>query len=175
MKEIFRYGFILALICSIAGGLLSGVNFLTRQRIIAQVQAEEDASLKEVIPEAGYFDAVKSEKGDILYYKAYSRDKKLLGIAFKTSAKGYSSNIETMAGMDKTGRILAIKVIQQNEAPGLGSRISEKSFTNQFENKNIADLAGVQAITGATISSKAVIASVQNKAEEIKALIKNEK
>ncbi len=173
MKEMFHYGFILALICSIAGGLLAGVTFLTHPRIVAQAQAAEDASLKEVIPDAVYFEPVKSDKGETLYYKAYNENTKLLAVAFKASGKGYSSNIETMVAMDKDGGIMAIKVVSLNETPGLGSRVSEESFTAQFGGKNIQNLNEVQAITGATISSKAVIKSVKEKAEEIKALIKN--
>ena len=171
MREIVRYGFTLALICIIAGGLLAGVNILTRSKIIAQAQAEEEAGLKEVMPQAAHFEAVKS--GDeVLYYKAHDLEGKLIGVAFKASGKGYSSTIEVMAGMLKDGTITAIKVLSQNETPGLGSRVAEPEFTGQF--KDILDTSSVQAITGATISSRAVINSVQKKAQEIKSLIKDE-
>ena len=172
MKEMARFGFILGIICIVAAGLLAGVNSLTKPRILAQALAEENASLKEVLPEANNFEAVK-EKEEIVYYKAYNKDGKFIGVAFKASGKGYSSNVETLAGMLKDGKVIAIKILLQNETPGLGSRITDLSFTNQF--KGINDLSGVQAITGATISSRAVIASVEKKASEIKGLIKNEK
>ncbi len=167
-----RYGFILALICFVAAGLLAGVNSLTKSRIIAQAQAEEEASLKEVIPEGEQFEAVKKD-GEILYYKARDKAGKLIGVAFKASGKGYSSTVETMVGMLSEGTITAVKVLNQNETPGLGARITEPEFAGQF--KNTQDLSNIQAITGATISSKAVIDSVAKKAEEIKALINNEK
>ena len=51
----------------------------------------------------------------------------------------------------------------------------ELSFTSQFNNQDALSLSGVQAITGATISSSAVINSVIKKAQEIKELIRNEK
>jgi Na+-translocating ferredoxin:NAD+ oxidoreductase RnfG subunit len=44
MKEMVRYGFILSLICVVASGFLSGVNALTKSRILAQAQAEEEAA-----------------------------------------------------------------------------------------------------------------------------------
>jgi electron transport complex protein RnfG len=172
MKEMVRYGFILALICTVAAGLLASVNSLTKMRIMQQAQAEEEASLKGVIPEGEYFEPVKSGE-EIIYYKAFDKGGNLAGIAFKASGKGYSSTIETMVGMKKDGTITAIKVLSQNETPGLGARIAEPSFIGQFANKNITRLAEVQAITGATISSKAVIDSVKKKAEEIKVMIKN--
>jgi electron transport complex protein RnfG len=170
VKEMIRYGFILAIICIVAAGLLAGINTLTKPRIIAQAQAEEEASLREVLPLGAHFEAVKSQDS-IVYYNAQDKAGKLIGVAFKTSGKGYSGTIETMAGMLKDGTITAIKILNQNETPGLGARVSEPDFTGQFKNKR--DLVNVQAITGATISSKAVIDSVEKKAQEIKGLIKN--
>ena len=174
MKEMIHYGLVLSFICLVAGGLLAGVYSLTNPKIISQAQAEEVASLKEVVPLAETFEPVKSVE-DILYYNAYDKEKKLIGVAFKASGKGYSSTIETMVGMLKDGTITAIKVVSQNETPGLGARVVEPAFTGQFSNKNAQSLRDVQAITGATISSKSVIDAVTKKSEEIKKLIQNEK
>jgi electron transport complex protein RnfG len=171
MKEITRYGFTLALICIIASGLLAGVNSLTKPRILRQAQAEEEMSLKAVLPQAETFTPVKDE-GSVIYYKAFDKEKKQIGVVFKASGKGYSSAIETMAGMLEDGTITAIKVLTQNETPGLGAKITEAEFSGRFKQKK--DLSGIQAITGATISSRAVIDSVKKKAREIKELIKNE-
>ncbi len=172
MKEIVRYGLTLSLICGVASASLAVMNSITKPRIAAQVKAEEEASLKEVLPDALHFEPVKSGN-DIIYYKAHDKDGKFIGVAFKASGKGYSSVIETVAGLTPDGRITAIKISNQNETPGLGARVAESGFTKQFANKK--DLKDVQAITGATISSKAVIDSVSRKAQEIKELIKNEK
>ena len=174
MKEMIRYGFILTLICVAASALLATMNSITKSRIIAQAKAEEESSLKEVMPEAAYFELVKSGE-DIIYYKAHDKDGKFIGVAFKATGKGYSSTLESMVGMTKEGIITAIKILNQNETPGLGAGIIEPPFTGQFSRKNIQDLDKVQAITGATISSKAVIDSVKKKAQGIKALIKDEK
>lgn len=196
MRDVLRYGFILASICIIAGGLLATVHFLTRARIAAQVQAEEKAALLEVLPEGINFEPMKSGS-DIVYYKAYGKENKFLGVAFKTSAKGYSSQIDTMVGMTRDGTITTIKILNQNETPGLGSKIVEISddttiwdvargkkktqqtmkpwFQERFKSKKIEDLKNIQAITGATVSSKAVIDSVEKKAKEIRELIENGK
>ena len=172
MKEMVRYGLVLAIICIVAAGLLAGVNSLTKGKILQQVQSEEEASLKEVMPTGDSFEAIKSDK-NILYYKVYDKSKSFIGIAFKASGKGYSGTIETMTGMIKDGTITAIKVLSQNETPGLGARVTGSDFTGQFKDKK--DLNEVVAITGATISSKAVMDSVQKKAAELKELIKNER
>ena len=118
-----RYGSILGLICIVAAGFLAGVNALTNSRIIAQAQAEEGAGLKEVVPQGTHFEAVKSGE-KTLYYKAHDKEGKLIGVAFKALAKGYSSDIETLVGMLPDGTILAIKILNQNETPGLGSRVA---------------------------------------------------
>lgn len=173
MKEMVRYGFILSLICMVAAGLLAGVNYLTNSRIIAQAQAQEEASLKEVMPEAERFAAVTSDE-EIIYYQALDRRGKRIGVVFKASQKGYSSVIETMVGMLKDGSITAIKVLNQTETPGLGAKIAGEEFTAQFRTQNALSLVDIQAITGATISSKAVIDSVKQKAAEIKTLIKDD-
>lgn len=172
MKEMARYGFILSLICAIASAALALTNAITNSRIIAQSKIEEEASLKEVVPEAARFEPVV-EKDEVIYYRAYDKDNKFIAVAFKASGKGYSSSVETMVGMKLDGIISAIKVLNQNETPGLGARIVEPSFTGRFCGKNTQSLDTVQAITGATISSRAVIDSVKKKAEEIQKLVGN--
>ncbi|OGX23224.1 MAG: hypothetical protein A3K54_01130 [Omnitrophica WOR_2 bacterium RBG_13_44_8] len=77
--------------------------------------------------------------------------------------------------MATDGSITAIKILNQNETPGLGAQVVEPSFTGQFNHQDLQGLSKVQAITGATISSKAVIESVQAKAKEIQELIKDER
>jgi electron transport complex protein RnfG len=174
IQDMLRFGLILALICLLAGGLLAGVNHLTKTKILAQNAIEQENSLKEVFPEAAFFEAVNSP-ATLLYYKALDTNKKLLGFAFIAQGKGYSSTIETLVGMRKDGAINAVRVTNLNETPGLGNRVAEKSFTGQFSNKEAGGLMGVEAITGATISSKAVMDSVKAKALEIIELTKNEK
>ena len=80
-----------------------------------------------------------------------------------------------MVGMDTNGIITHIKILSQDETPGLGAKIvevangeSEPWFQRQFSGKKASDLDhAVDAITGATITSKAVIDSIQQKAKMI--------
>jgi Na+-translocating ferredoxin:NAD+ oxidoreductase subunit G len=171
MKRILRFWFILAIVCSALSGSLAAVNTPTRSRITARSNNDLDANLKEVFPEAARFEPVMSGK-EILYYKVFNDTGALLGAVFKASGKGYAGNVKSLVGMDKEGIIKAIKIISHNETPGLGARVSEESFTSQFNNKHIAEVASVQAISGASISSGAVINSVKKKAQEIKDLLR---
>lgn len=173
MKEMVRYGVTLSLICGVAAASLAAVNLMTKSRIITQAQAEEETALKDVLPQATRFEPVKKD-GETLYYKAFDAQGKFSAVAFTAAQKGYSSVIQTMVGMSRDGVINAIKVLSQNETPGLGSGVTSPDFCGQFSGKAIDGLAEVSAITGASISSKAVIDSVKNKAQEIRDLIRNE-
>jgi len=151
MKETLRFGFILAVICMVAAGLLAGVNSLTQAKIMAQAQDEDTAGLREILPQAVRFEAVK--KGDeVLYHRAFGQSGELCGIAFLASGKGYASTIDVLVGMRLDGTMEAIKVLRQNETPGLGARVAEQDFMDQFKGKR--DPFQVQSITGATISSR---------------------
>lgn len=191
---MFKYGIILATICIFATGMLASVDLLTKQKILIQETKDKDDSLKEVMPDAVKFELVKTENNE--YYKAYDRQESFLGIVFIAEAKGYSSMISTMVAMTKDGVVTAIKILNQNETPGLGSRIGEVKddttifdfmkgkrpdktikpwFTEQFSNKTVDELSSVQTISGATISSQAVKEAVIIKAKEIKEIINNGK
>ena len=196
-NNFIRFAATLAIICLASSGLLSVVYGITRPKIAAQQLREEEESLKEVFPEAVGFEPVR-EAGEILYYKAIGQDEKEIGYVFKASSRGYSSDIVTIAGLDLKGRITNIKVVYQNETPGLGTRITEVIqketlwdvilkkvklgkppkpwFQEQFSGKDAFGLSqNIDAITGATISSRAVIESVQEKASRLKELIRDER
>ncbi|MFA5315451.1 MAG: FMN-binding protein [Candidatus Omnitrophota bacterium] len=188
-NNFIRYAATLAIICLAASGLLSVVYNVTQPKIAAQAKMEEESALKDVYPGAERFEPV-AEKGSVLYYKALNASGELLGYAFKAEKKGYSSTIVTMVGMDTKGIIKRIKILSQNETPGLGSRIEEVRqketfwdvvlkkvkiaqkprpwFQAQFDGKDYKTLdRNVEAITGATISSLAVVVSVEEKAKEV--------
>lgn len=175
MKTVVRYGFVLGLICVLAGALLAVVYSITQPIIIAQMKREREKTLTELLPGASRFEAVNSSDGTVIYYKAYDKDDKAAGFALNVSGKGYSSVIETMVGLTLDRKIRAVKVVSHNETPGLGNRISAPAFISQFANKDAVSLSQVQAIAGATISSRAIIESVKNKLNEFETLLKDEK
>lgn len=187
-NSILKFGVILFIICLFSAAFLAGINLLTKEKIALQKYQVEQKALGEVMPEAAEFDAVKKGK-ETLYYEALDREKNVLGFCFIALGKGYSGVIETMVGMRKDGKINVIKILSQSETPGLGAKIIELAssvtlfeamtgkakkdekqkpwFEERFNNKKLDELDTVDAITGATISSGAVIKSVKEKAEEI--------
>lgn len=174
MKDIKKFGLTLFLICAISAFLLALVNKITKPKIIAQAKADENLSLKSVMSEAYSFEEFK-KGSEVLYYKALDKNNELIGYCFKVSKYGYSSDIITMVGIDKDSRITGIEILSQNETPGLGAKIIDKSFGERFKGKPANSLAEVDAITGATISSRAVISSIGEKAKFLLEEIKNAK
>jgi Na+-translocating ferredoxin:NAD+ oxidoreductase subunit G len=94
----------------------------------------------------------------------------LIGVAVKTkSSKGYSGDIWLMVGFNVNGEIQNIFVIEHKETPGLGSKMTTPKFLQQFIGRNPAamklkvkkDGGDVDAITGATISTRAFSGAVQ--------------
>ncbi len=173
MREIARYGFKLAAICFLASLVLAVVNGFTEPQIKMQKEKEEQAALKEVMPEAAVF-KTKTQDGKLLYYKAYDSSGKLTGFVVKTEGKGYSSTIESLTGLGLGLQITNVKILSQNETPGLGTRVTGPEFLSQFQNKTIPGFGQIDAITGSTISSEAVIDSIKEKITQLQSLLNNE-
>ncbi len=183
MKDILKLGGILLLVTAIAGAALSMVNSITKPKIEYQKQLIAKQALQAAIPSANpdLIEEVK-ENEQVIYYIGYGDSSKqaIAGYAFLAKQPGYSSVIETMVGVDTTGKILGIKIIAQTETPGLGTKITEVKygqtsswFQDQFVNQRGAGLAvdkdggQIKSITGATISSRAVTVSIKNGLETL--------
>ena len=170
LKNKVKYpGFILVLVCMAFFLCVMAVNF-TRFSVFAGADTGSEGGFKEVFPEALRFEPVKSG-ADIFYYNAFGADGHFKGVVFNAIQNGYSGAIESLVGMKKDGTIIAIKILNQNESPDVGARVAGPDFTGRFKDKNAMQLNAVEAISGATISSKAVVDSVRKKAEEILPLI----
>lgn len=167
MRETIKYGLILGLICFLSSSVLAVVNGITESKIKLQKEKEESLALKEALPEAASFKPVFQE-AQIIYYTAYDSHAQLNGFVIKSQGKGYSANIEVLAGLNLNLEIVNVRILSQNETPGLGSRIAEPPFLEQFKGKNLDTFSQVQAITGATVSSGAVINAVKRRILELK-------
>jgi len=99
-------------------------------------------------------------------YMIYSDEAKI-GFAFLAVGKGYGGNIDILVGLEDETTVRGITIVSHLESPGLGARITESLFTDQFVGVNIADVAlrqkggKIDAITGASISSGAVVDAIR--------------
>lgn len=173
MKTILKFAFILFLVNLIAASILAWAYNLTKFRIQEQERLAQEQALKQVMPEEITDRLEVVEKGGIVkYWKAFKGgSSQIQGYIFIAKKYGYASVIETMVGMKKDGTITGIKVLSQNETPGLGVKIAEPSFTKQFLNRNVSGLElsknNIHAITGATISSRAFLDSIKSSGVEM--------
>jgi electron transport complex protein RnfG len=96
------------------------------------------------------------------------------------SDKGYSGLVKVMVGFNKNGIIENIAVLEQKETPGLGTKMKNDSFLAQFRKQNpetydlkvSKDGGDVDAITGATISTRAFGESAQMAYDEFMTYLK---
>ena len=160
----------LFVICVVSGGVLGVVYNATKEPIAAAENAKKTEAIKNVLPEfetlkdVNIKSAVAGEDAEIPFYLAYDADNNFIGAAVETfTNKGFSGNISLMVGILADGTLKNISVLQHAETPGLGSKMTEPTFKDQFNGKkadsfNIKvkkDGGDVDAITAATISSRA--------------------
>jgi electron transport complex protein RnfG len=173
----------LTLIAMVMSALLTIVYLKTKGPIEEAAKKKEMNAIKEVSPP---FDndptAELFQMDNITVYPVKSNNKNS-GYAVKTfTEKGFGGRIELMAGFRKDGSIVSIKVLEHKETPGLGTKMSDKKFINQFIDKNPRDFilkvskdgGKVDAITAATITSRAFCDAMQRASDVVSKLIVND-
>jgi len=184
MKEIMNLGLKLLLISLIAALSLGYVNDITKGKIAEQRAIANERARKEVSPDADSFKELDiSEIDNDLVVEGFEavKDELRIGYVFKTLPKGYGGGLEVIVGISNNGIITGVRIGSHNETPGLGAKSTDESFYNQYENMKANQAIGVsktqksdseiQAISGATITSKAVTIGVNSAIEAYNALI----
>jgi len=154
-KEIIKLGVTLMIITILASLALSLTNKITKEKIEEQKDIQLIMSLAEVLPQADDFKEADE------YYDAYLNGE-IIGRVLKVNSQGYSSVIKMLVGVNLENKITGIVALDQLETPGLGANIEKRDFLDQFIGKGEEQLkvkqdgGEIDAITGATISSRAV-------------------
>lgn len=171
LKEVLVPTISLFLICTIVTALLAGTNAITAP-MIEQLQIETENKTKaQVLSTATGFSEAKTaslDGVDYTYYEGYDESKNIVGYVFTTSSKGYGGDIVTMVGVNGDGAVNGIDFLTISETAGLGMNADKDEFKSQFigksgeigVNKNAPAENEIQALTGATITSKAVTNAV---------------
>jgi len=182
LRDIIRMIVVLTVICGLSGFTLSYVKQVTEEpREYAYLKFVKEPSIKAVL--SGYDnDPIKDriivtlgkdEKGNPIEKQFFPAKKngKVFAVAFDASANGYHGPISVMVGVNDKGVVDGISIMQHSETPGLGARTTEPSFTGQFkgltlDGVNLTASGGkIQAISGASISSGAVVRAVREALE----------
>ena len=157
VKEFVVPAAVLTAICLVVSGALAGTYQLTEPVIEAAKRAEADASRVVVLPDGKNFEEVSASGLDNIVdaYKAGNG----AGYVITGKAKGYGGDLQVMAGISSDGKITGVKLMDNNETQGIGSKTGEASYTDQYKGKD-STLDGVTTISGATVSSKAFESAV---------------
>lgn len=164
----------LTIIALVAAAALGGMYLLTKEPIEKAKQEKQTAAINSVLPQ---IDGIRLAEPEVqegyIIHRAYVGDS-LAGAAVETSSNGFGGVIRLMVGFDTEGNIVNYEVLEHAETPGLGSHMGVwfKTDKNQQSiiGKNPAatklivskDGGDVDAITAATISSRAFLSAVQS-------------
>ena len=171
MKKIVQLVAALTIISAICAAVLALVNSKTKDRI-ASLTAEKTANAaKTVLPADVKATDVRPDPANpaltVMIGYADAAKSKVLGYAVPgTSPKGYGGEIRLMVGLTAARKVISYQVLAANETPGLGAKLGDAAFAKQFGGKDGPSLkvkkdgGEIDAITGATITSRAVCEAI---------------
>ena len=178
----------LTVITAISAASLGFMSGITKEPKAAAEKAKQNFAIMAVLPEfdndpsADFYEIESYDGGEKLTCFPATKNGELTGIAVKTwTMNGFSGLIRLMVGFDNAGNIINISVLEHQETPGLGTKMSDVEFKNQYSGKNpgINDLAvkkdggEIDAITAATISSRAFSDAVERAHKSLEKAGKN--
>ncbi|MFC1863656.1 RnfABCDGE type electron transport complex subunit G [Thermodesulfobacteriota bacterium] len=184
MREMIKLFIIVAIFSAVAGGLLANVKGATEEKIdynkLKYVQGPTIVSLLDGCsndPLSDNFQITDGKKDLKFFIGAFDGNKNT--IAFETFGKGYGGNVGVMVAINMdTDEIVGIGVTTHAETPGMGARAkTDPGFPAQFKGKSIlepfnvtADGGDIDALSGATITSRAVCAALMDASDIYKRL-----
>ena len=162
---IARLAITLLLITAVVAVILAGVNSATAPRIADLNARKTQEAVEAVLPGGGVEVAFTDSTG--LVATVYQGD---AGYAVKVNPSGFNGTVSMMVGVDNSGSVLGISIISQTETAGLGAVSAADTSAGEAFRGQFAGMSGsvsvskdggqVDAITGATITSRAVCTGV---------------
>ncbi|HEX3039955.1 MAG TPA: FMN-binding protein [Caproiciproducens sp.] len=161
-KEVLTPTVTLFVICLVVAILLAATNVLTHDKIAEMNKQTETAARQVVLPGTSVFE----DSPDKTY--AMGKDgNNITGYVFTTKAKSYGGDLSVMTGISKDGKVTGVVILSISDTPGLGLNAQKESFRNQYKQpvpakgfevikSGTASTGQISAMTGATITSKAV-------------------
>jgi len=163
----------LTIVTLAAAALLGGLYVLTEEPIAKQKAEKQQKAITSVLPQLEGLEVADAEEADgMTIYKAYV-DNQLVGAAVQTQENGFGGVFRLMVGFDKDGNVVNYEVLEHQETPGLGDHMTTWFKTDKNQQSVIGrspatsnftvskDGGEVDAITAATISSRAFLKAVQ--------------
>ena len=186
LEGIFKNTVLRMIVALATIGIISGVclvfvyNYAT-PKIKINIEKETESAIKEIFPDSGKIEKTK-EKG---IFKISDKNGKMIGYAFTAEGNGYQGLIKVIVGVDpEITKMQGMQVLESQETPGLGAEIASTQFRQQFvgldithpveyvRNKKPQQPYQIEAITGATISSRSVVNLLNKRIEEVRKILK---
>lgn len=180
-NEILRPIFILTSICLIVSACLSLTNLLTHDRIKEREAMAQNEAMASLMPDSDFkkIELIGNEeclKSDVFSFYVALKSSKTAGYVITTSAKGYGGDVRVMTALTSDKKVIGVNILSvADETPGLGQNAGKPNFYEQMKGKcenivlvkNSAQSAKneINAVTGATITSKAVTKAVNQALE----------
>ena len=169
-NDILKPIAVLLAICIVIPLALSLTNKLTESRITELEEKNKIDTMKLLIEADSFEEKTLGEDKKTVYYTAV-KDEKIVGYIFTTSAKGYGGEVSVMTAVGMDGVIKEVAILDaSNETPGLGQNATKESFYSAYSGKTegvecvkeqpVENSNSIKAITGATITSRAVTNAV---------------
>lgn len=172
---ILRIAGVLFIICSVVALLLSAVNLLTHARIAENAQARMNESIALIYGDNITATVMKGEYSAPVssIYEVYLEDGTKVGYAVYSVPTGFKGDIEMMVGVTLAGHCKSVEIISMSETPGLGTKAGDATFLDQYRNATgeLVLEENIDAVAGATISSRAVNSGVNAALEAVGGII----
>jgi len=167
-------------------GIISGVTLVfvynySMPKIEINTKAETEKAIRDIFP--GTVQIKKTAEEGV--FQAEDKDGKLLGYAVLAEGNGYQGTIKMIIGVDAgLSKMSGMEVLESQETPGLGAEIAGEKFRKQFNGLSITHQIEyvknqkpqqpyqIESVTGATISSSAVVNILNERLEEIRKVLK---
>lgn len=170
---VFRLTLTLFLITTIVAGLLGLVNYVTADTIAEQIAQKAENAMRQVLEADSYEPLdVPEESAVTAAYRAGDR-----GYVVRVAPNGFGGAIDMMVGVDVSGAVTGVAIVSQSETASLGANCTREDFRAQFTGKTgtlsvSKDSGEIEALTGATVTSRAVTEGVNTALEFVQEVLK---
>ena len=176
MNKIVKLTLILFLVCAIVAGVLGGINELTKGPIDEQKALKTAKAYAAVLESDGYEPIDEAKYADDPTIESVEKADNGSGYVVQTTFSGAQGSITMVVGIDNDYKCTGISIISHSETSGLGAIAASSSergerFRDSFIGQDSSiTVDDIDAITGATITSKAVADAVANAINVVKSL-----
>lgn len=166
--EALGVGARLLIVCAVVAAVVSGVHAMTDSRYQQNLTEEKRQAIVRIFGSETITYRTLSGEGDAEPVYEVLEGENVVGYCVELASPGFGGDISMTVGFEADGSILGVSIVSLSETPGLGSRVQEAAYLDQYKGQSGTLTLGedVDAIAGATVSSRAVLNGV-NRAVEI--------